>query len=66
MKFCSQCDNMYYIKTTSKDSNDLIYYCRNFRTNSIDYLFRRFTTFHYMCVIRQPTVPKIPTFTWCM
>jgi DNA-directed RNA polymerase subunit M/transcription elongation factor TFIIS len=29
MKFCSQCDNMYYIKTTSKDSNDLIYYCRN-------------------------------------
>jgi DNA-directed RNA polymerase subunit M/transcription elongation factor TFIIS len=29
MKFCTQCDNMYYIGTDSKDSNKLQHYCRN-------------------------------------
>jgi DNA-directed RNA polymerase subunit M/transcription elongation factor TFIIS len=29
MKFCSQCDNMYYIGISEKDSNKMIYYCRN-------------------------------------
>ena len=29
MKFCSECDNLYYFKLESDDSNNLIYYCRN-------------------------------------
>lgn len=29
MKFCSICDNMYYIGIDAKDSNKLTYYCRN-------------------------------------
>lgn len=29
MKFCSQCDNMYYIGISIDDSNKLNYYCRN-------------------------------------
>ena len=29
MKFCSNCDNMYYISINDKDSNLLSYYCRN-------------------------------------
>jgi DNA-directed RNA polymerase subunit M/transcription elongation factor TFIIS len=28
MNFCSNCDNMYYIKLND-DENELIYYCRN-------------------------------------
>lgn len=29
MKFCSECDNMYYIKIDDNDESQLIYYCRN-------------------------------------
>lgn len=29
MHFCSLCQNMYYIRIDSEDSNKLIYYCRN-------------------------------------
>ena len=29
MKFCSNCDNMYYININENDSNKLEYYCRN-------------------------------------
>lgn len=29
MKFCVNCDNMYYIGISQDDSNKLIYYCRN-------------------------------------
>lgn len=29
MKFCEQCDNMYYISIDPEDANKLIYYCRN-------------------------------------
>ena len=29
MKFCSVCDNMYYIGISEKDGNQLTYYCRN-------------------------------------
>ena len=29
MQFCSKCDNMYYLKITETDGNNLIYYCRN-------------------------------------
>ena len=29
MKFCTQCDNMYYISINNEDSNKLTYYCRN-------------------------------------
>jgi len=28
MKFCSECNNMYYISISENDSNELIYYCR--------------------------------------
>ena len=28
MHFCSQCQNMYYVRITDDDSNKLIYYCR--------------------------------------
>ena len=45
MKFCKQCDNMYYIKINDKNESnaqDLVYYCRNcgfeepIATNNID------------------------------
>ena len=29
MHFCSECNNMYYIRISSENSNELIYYCRN-------------------------------------
>lgn len=29
MHFCSNCDNMYYIRINSEDPNKLIYYCRH-------------------------------------
>ena len=29
MHFCENCDNMYYLKITETDGNNLIYYCRN-------------------------------------
>jgi len=29
MKFCGQCDNMYYIGIQQDDPNKLTYYCRN-------------------------------------
>lgn len=29
MKFCTVCDNMYYISINEKDSNQLSYYCRS-------------------------------------
>ena len=29
MHFCSQCQNMYYIRIDSENVNKLIYYCRN-------------------------------------
>lgn len=29
MHFCDKCDNMLYIKLSSEDSDEIIYYCRN-------------------------------------
>ena len=29
MKFCNNCDNMFYISIDALDSNKMIYYCRN-------------------------------------
>lgn len=29
MKFCNQCDNMYYIGISEENENQMIYYCRN-------------------------------------
>ena len=29
MHFCEKCNNMYYLKIDTDDSNQLIYYCRN-------------------------------------
>lgn len=29
MKFCSKCDNMYYIGISEENPNSMIYYCRN-------------------------------------
>ena len=29
MKFCKQCENMYYIGIDAKDTNKLTYYCRS-------------------------------------
>ena len=29
MHFCSECNNMYYIRVSSDDGNKLLYYCRN-------------------------------------
>lgn len=29
MRFCSECQNMYYIRINAENSNQLIYYCRN-------------------------------------
>ena len=29
MHFCSNCENLYYIRIDSEDTNQLIYYCRH-------------------------------------
>lgn len=29
MHFCSNCQNMYYIRINVEDNNNLVYYCRN-------------------------------------
>lgn len=29
MKFCTNCDNMYYISINESNTNELTYYCRN-------------------------------------
>jgi len=29
MKFCTECNNMYYIGVSESDGNKMIYYCRN-------------------------------------
>ena len=29
MHFCTNCENMYYIRINEDDSNTLVYYCRN-------------------------------------
>ena len=29
MHFCTNCENMYYIRINADDSNTLVYYCRN-------------------------------------
>lgn len=29
MHFCTNCNNMYYIRINSEDPNKLVYYCRN-------------------------------------
>ncbi len=29
MHFCTECNNMYYLKITEENANSLIYYCRN-------------------------------------
>ena len=29
MKFCIECNNMYYIGISETDGNKMIYYCRN-------------------------------------
>ncbi len=29
MHFCTECNNMYYLKIMEDDANSLIYYCRN-------------------------------------
>lgn len=29
MKFCTECNNMYYLKLDNEESNNLVYYCRN-------------------------------------
>ena len=29
MHFCSNCNNMYYIRINSENTNKLVYYCRN-------------------------------------
>ena len=29
MHFCTECENMYYIRISNEDPNKLIYYCRN-------------------------------------
>ena len=33
MHFCNKCDNMYYIKLSEMDNNELNYYCRNCGNN---------------------------------
>ena len=33
MKFCATCENMLYTKILSKESEELVYYCRNCNTN---------------------------------
>jgi DNA-directed RNA polymerase subunit M/transcription elongation factor TFIIS len=33
MHFCSNCKNMYYIKLSDTDNNELVYYCRNCGNN---------------------------------
>ena len=38
MKFCQQCNNMYYIKISDTDENQIVNYCRNcgFQDTSVE------------------------------
>ena len=49
MKFCSQCDNKYYITISDDDVNKLSYYCRNCGNKDAD-------TEENICVINNQSV----------
>ena len=36
MHFCSNCENMYYLKLSPENDNQLIYYCRNCGTEDLN------------------------------
>lgn len=36
MHFCTNCDNMYYIKLAGEEGNELVYYCRNCGNENTD------------------------------
>ena len=72
MKFCSECDNMYYIKLSETEGNSLVYYCRNCgyeETNIDDNLTVSKTTYKradtkYENIINKytkldPTLPRV-------
>ena len=49
MHFCINCQNMYYIRINSEDSNQLIYYCRNCGNEDTN------ISIHNMCVSKIQT-----------
>ena len=75
MRFCSKCDNMYYIRINEEDSNKLVYYCRHCgnedSTINVDNVFvsqtqiksskRTFSHFINKYTKLDPTLPRINT-----
>lgn len=73
MYFCSNCDNMYYLKLNDKDQNKLLYYCRqcgneddNLVNNEICVLKTKITdseqVYHHIIneyTKEDPTIPRI-------
>ena len=78
MHFCIKCDNMYYLKISNENSNNLIYYCRNCgyedTDSSVDNICVSRTQVKrseqkYSHVINEytkqdPTLPRINTIKW--
>jgi DNA-directed RNA polymerase subunit M/transcription elongation factor TFIIS len=75
MRFCSKCDNMYYIRINEEDSNKLVYYCRHCgnedSTINVDNVFvsqtqiksskRTFSHFINKYTKLDPTLPRTNT-----
>jgi hypothetical protein len=73
MRFCSVCENMYYIRINEDDANKLVYYCRQcghedltFQSDSIcvskTQLQKSEQTFHHIInkyTKLDPTLPRI-------
>ena len=73
MHFCKECQNMYYIRMDSENSNKLVYYCRhcghedtNFNVTNISISKRQFKTNenNFSTIINQytkldPTLPRV-------
>jgi DNA-directed RNA polymerase subunit M/transcription elongation factor TFIIS len=73
MRFCSECQNMYYIRINSDNPNQLIHYCRNCGTEeavtdstsiSISKISAKNTDHNFSHIINKytkldPTLPRI-------
>ena len=56
MKFCTGCNNMYYIQISEDNGNNIIYYCRNCgnkkETQNFNHIINKYTKL-------DPTLPRI-------
>lgn len=57
MNFCSQCENMYYIKLENESCDKIIYYCRNCGNNDKNLLDIN------KCVLKETIINKNSTYS---